>query len=166
MLFAKLRVALAALLALAVLGLGAGGVAYHALAADAPAAAKEGGAKGDLDKLQGTWLIVSMEMGGKKAPEDEVKGYTFVVKDDKATLSDGKGLTQEAVLKLDPGKDPKEIDMAVDEGGKNEVHKGIYKLEGDTLTLCKSHPPDERPGAFATKEGEKWPALVVFKKKK
>ena len=163
MLFAKLRVALAVLLALAALG--AGGLAYRTLAADKPAAAREDTAKADLEKLQGTWLLVSMEMGGQKAPEDEVKGYTLVVKDDKATVSDGKGNTQEAVLKLDAGKDPKEIDMTVDEGGKAEVHKGIYKLDKDGLTLCKSHPPDERPAAFASKEGAKWPAVFVFKKK-
>jgi uncharacterized protein (TIGR03067 family) len=164
MLLAKLRTALATLLALAALGLGAWGLAYRTLAADKPGGAKEGTAKADLERLQGTWELVSMEMGDREVPAEEIKGFTLVIKDDQATLSDGKGRTQEAVLKLDPAKDPKEIDMAVNEDGKDEVHKGIYKLKGDTLTLCKSHPPDERPGAFGTKEGSKWPAVFVFKK--
>jgi RNA polymerase sigma-70 factor (ECF subfamily) len=165
MLFAKLRVVLAVLLALGVVGLGAGGFAYRSVAADRPAAPEEDKAKADLEKLQGTWALVSMERGGQKAPEDEVKGLTLVVKGDKLTVTDGKGKTEEAVLELDPTKDPKEIDLKVNEDGAPKVHKGIYKLEGDTLTLCLSHPPEERPSTFATKEGARWPQLHVLKKK-
>jgi RNA polymerase sigma-70 factor (ECF subfamily) len=165
MLFAKLRVVFFTLLALAVLGLGAGGLAYRALAADKPGAPKEGAAKTDLEKLQGTWVAVSLESGGGKAAEEEVKGLTLVVKDDKATMTSPDGRTDDGVLKLDPGKTPKEIDLVVNEGGQDKAHPGIYKLEGDTLTLCVSHPPDERPGAFATKDGARFPIVAVFKKK-
>jgi uncharacterized protein (TIGR03067 family) len=165
MLFAKLRVAFAVLLVLAILGLGAGAFAYRALAEDKPGAPKGGAGKTDLEKLQGTWTFVSLETGEGKAPEEEVKAFTIVIKDDKGTMTDGKGRTQEGILRLDPGKKPKEIDMTVNEDGKEEVHLGIYKLEGDTWTVCKSHPPEERPTEFATKQGAKWPMLFVCKKK-
>jgi uncharacterized protein (TIGR03067 family) len=163
MLFAKIRVVLAVVLALAVLGVG--GLTYNTLADDKPGAKKEEKARSDLEKLQGTWVVVSMESGAGKAPEDEVKGITFVVKDERATLNQGEGKSMDAVLKLDPGKSPKEFDMTVNEGGREEVHLGIYKLEGDTFTLCKSHPPDGRPTEFTTKEGSKFPIVAVFKRK-
>jgi uncharacterized protein (TIGR03067 family) len=74
------------------------------------------------------------------------------------------GQTQEATIALDPSKTPRQIDMTIDEGGKEEVHLGIYTLEGDTFKLCKSHPPQARPSKFATEEGERWPAIFVFKR--
>jgi RNA polymerase sigma-70 factor (ECF subfamily) len=162
MLFAKLRVVLAVLLALGVLGLG--GLAYRSHAADKPGASKEDAAKADLKKLQGTWTLVSLETGGKKVPEGQLQDVTFVVKDDKATLKHGDAPAHEGTLKVDPGKDPKEIDMTLGEAGKGEVQKAIYKLEKDTLTICTAHSADERPSAFATKEGTKL-AVMVFKKK-
>jgi RNA polymerase sigma factor (sigma-70 family) len=164
MLFAKVRIVLAVVLALAVLGVG--GLTYRTLADDKPGAKKEDAGKSDLEKLQGTWVVVSMESGARgKAPEEEFKGITFVIKDDRATLYQGERINMDAVIKLGPGKKPKEIDMTVNEGGKDEVHLAIYKLEGDTFTLCKSHPPEGRPTEFATKEGAKFPMVAVFKRK-
>jgi uncharacterized protein (TIGR03067 family) len=160
MLLAKLRVALVALLTVAVLGLGAGGVAYRTRGADGPGQAREDAAKGDLKQLQGTWVLVSMEAAGKKTPEGQLPPLTFVVKGDKGTLKHGEGEGQEGPLKVDPGKDPREMDLTF---GKDEI-KAIYKLEKDTLTVCTAHSADERPKAFATKEGTKL-ALLVFKKK-
>jgi uncharacterized protein (TIGR03067 family) len=159
MLFAKLRVALTVLLALGALGLGAGGV-YQAVAAEKAAEGKGDAAKAELKKLQGTWVLVSAEKDGKKAPEGQVPDVTLVIKDDKATLKHGEGEGQEGPLTLDPAKDPKEMDVTLG----NEKMKAIYKLDKDTLTVCTAHSADERPAAFATKEGTKL-ALMVFKKK-
>jgi uncharacterized protein (TIGR03067 family) len=67
---------------------------------------------------------------------------------------------------VDDTKTPKEIDITVKEGDKPEVHLGIYELKGDTFKFCKSHPPQERPTEFATKEGAKWPIIIGLKRQK
>jgi RNA polymerase sigma factor (sigma-70 family) len=144
----------------AVAACAAGLLGYGGLAA-------EGKGKTDKEKLQGTWVIVSEERGGKKinADAEEIKGATLTIKGDKATLTMG-GRTQEATFTIDLGKTPKEIDLTGDDGGGVMTHLGIYKLEGDVFTLCKSHPPEARPDQFASKEGERWPAVFVFKRAK
>src|SRR5262249_24839523 len=64
--------------------------------------------KKDEDKIQGTWAVVSLEAGGKKAPDDQVKNVTFVFKDDTVTINDPKR-EEKAKIKLDASKKPKAI---------------------------------------------------------
>ena len=79
---------------------------------------------------------------------------------DKAVIHQG-GKVEEAHFKIDSAKQPKEMNLVL---GFTEVHQAIYQLEGDTLTICKTHPPETRPSTFATKAGSKWPMLLVYKK--
>jgi RNA polymerase sigma factor (sigma-70 family) len=167
MLVSKLKWVAVLLLALVALGVAGGSLAARVLApvwhdtAEAPPAKPAG----DLDRLQGTWEIVSAEHGGRQVPEEHVKGATLQFRDKTATLS-MMGQTQTVEIELHPDRDPKAIDMTETQGGEKLLHLGIYKLEGDTLTVCKSHPPQERPTKFATEGGGMWPALFVLKKQK
>jgi RNA polymerase sigma factor (sigma-70 family) len=165
------------LLAAAVIGVAAGVLAHRPLAAEPPGPKPEGQPqpaaraadqpkeaerKTDQGKLQGSWAIVTAEAGGHKASEDEVKkiGLALDFAGDKVRLEQGDG-SEVATFRLDPTKDPKAIDLIL---GKTEVHRGIYRLDGDRLTICKSHPPGERPTEFATKADSKFPMLLVFKR--
>src|SRR5262249_5711830 len=108
--------------------------------------------KKELDKLQGEWKMVSLEQRGKKAPDEEVKAYTLTIKGDQWIVSvqdrEGRGMT----IKIDPSKNPKTIDLTQKLGEKEVVSQGIYKLEGDTLTLCRTQGKQERPKEFKTTE--------------
>jgi RNA polymerase sigma factor (sigma-70 family) len=146
-----------------VYGLFAGQTQAQRQAPARPAAqAKEAPRASDMERLQGAWTLVAMESAGKKASEDEVKttGGTLECAGD-SVLVRQEGESRTAGLRIDSTKTPKQIDFVV---GRNEVHPGIYRLDGDTLTICKSHPPMERPTEFATKAGARWPMLLVFKK--
>src|SRR5262249_27015798 len=107
-------------------------------------------AKKDLDLFQGTWDIVGLETGGKAESEKNYKGNTFRFDKDKATLREGAFPQVEFTFTLDPTKTPKAIDLA----GKNNVPviRGIYKLDGDNLTLSLGIGA-ARPTEFATKAG-------------
>jgi uncharacterized protein (TIGR03067 family) len=103
--------------------------------------------KADLDKLEGEWKLVSKEDRGKKAPDSVV---TLTFKGDQAVLIANMEKTK-ATCKIDPSKEPKTIDIAsVGPKGEESLLLGIYKLEGDTFTLCRATGSAERPIEFKT----------------
>jgi RNA polymerase sigma factor (sigma-70 family) len=174
MFLTKLKIAAVALLAAGVAGTAAILLTCQALAGGPASVKNEGAAqpiakeadkpKTDKDNLQGAWIPVSVEEGGKKIPEDEVKAKNveIVFTGDKVTLPI-KGDAKEFGYKLDPSKKPKQIDLLLGDG---KTAKGIYLLDGDTLKLCVEKEPDgERPTEFAAKEGTTH-NLIVLKKKK
>jgi uncharacterized protein (TIGR03067 family) len=57
-------------------------------------------------------------------------------------------------IELDPSRDPKAIDVIPD-GGKDRGERvlGIYKLEGDRLTICMAAPGKPRPKEFKADKG-------------
>jgi uncharacterized protein (TIGR03067 family) len=118
-----------------------------------------GNQKDDKDVLQGAWAIVSQEVSGIKATEDAVKlRKPLVVKGDTWTRPSGEQLT----FKIDPAKNPKELDVI--QSGTGATWRGIYKIEGDTLTVCRSQGANlDRPKEF---KGGKGVALMVYKRLK
>ena len=160
MLLSKLKTLAAVVLAVALAVAGTAVGARLALA-DKPAAAGQGADQKDEEKIVGTWAVVSEEHGGQKTAEEELKGLRLILAaDGKLTQKQGER-EEEGAYKLDPAKAPKEIDVSA----HNKMLPGIYKLEGDTLTLCADHGGAERPTEFASKAGTDV-VLVVLKREK
>src|SRR5262249_20098381 len=103
--------------------------------------------------IQGTWQIVALEAGGKPEPERNYKWNSFTFSrdksNDKAVLREVGHLPTDFTFKLDPIPTPKTIDLTTKTG---ITLRGIYKLEGDDLTMCLS-VGSSRPTEFATKAG-------------
>lgn len=115
-------------------------------------------AEKELKKFQGTWVMVSGEMDGKKAADEHVGRSKIVYEGNKLQVL-VPNQTEETVIaeivKVDPTKNPKEMHFIRRNGpnaGKALI--GIYEFEGDgqykfafdptgTITLKE----------FATKEG-------------
>ena len=102
-------------------------------------------------RLQGTWLVDSATVNGmdpKKSPGIDygpiTPGSRWVFSGDKVNLQTLLRQAEELRYRLDPRKDPRTIDLI---RGKESM-PGIYRLEGDTLTLCFSRPGKERPKTF------------------
>ena len=115
--------------------------------------------KDDPDKLQGRWQVVSMELDGEPIPD--VKGVRVVVKRNTWTFR-GLALDKVAVtVRADAGKSPKHLDLREDDGD-DAAWPGIYKLEGDTLTFCRSNlAGGKRPTEF---KGTPGVILIVCKR--
>jgi uncharacterized protein (TIGR03067 family) len=119
--------------------------------------------KKDEDKIQGTWQAVSMERGGKKAPDEDVKVFKIVFgPDGKLTVNTPKKEVK-GTYQLDATKKLKEITLKGEDG---KTIQAIYKLDGDDLALCGVEDGEgDRPTEFATKADNK-NALIVFKREK
>ncbi len=140
-----LKVGLAAAV-LAVAGVGAA-VGYERAVAATEAD------KSDKDKIQGEWKVTSIKIGGHEPDDkDHILKSPWVFKGDKLTFE-----PFEADFKLDPSKDPKQIDVTIQKGPDGEkglMALGIYKLDGDKLTIHACHPGDgDRPTDFETTGG-------------
>jgi uncharacterized protein (TIGR03067 family) len=123
-------------------------------------------AEADLKAMVGKWKVEKAELGGKDA--------TAVVKDVKLELAEGGkykldllGQKDEGTFSVDPSKKPAEMDIKGMEGpNKGKTIKTIYKLEGDTLTVCyELGGGTTRPTKFETKPDTKL-FLATYKREK
>jgi uncharacterized protein (TIGR03067 family) len=135
----------------------------------AAVAVADGAAKADSKEMRGNWGWLPQKVHinnrapevlslihGRELDKDELVGqqFTLEVKGDSFAFSDHKKRTRQATAKLDASKKPREIDLVA---GKGKAFLGIYKLEGDTLTLCigdQKQRPSELPSDFKAKEGQ------------
>jgi uncharacterized protein (TIGR03067 family) len=139
-------------------------LAYLALA-EAPKASEPD--KAELKKLEGAWVITAQEHGGKKTPAKDLLSLSMTVEGKQMRTREGADLKEDAtIVLLDPKAKPAAIDVKIASGSDvDKVVKGIWKLDGDTLTVCVAEPGKDRPTAFEAKEGTGH-TLLVFKKGK
>jgi uncharacterized protein (TIGR03067 family) len=123
-------------------------------------AADVGGAEADkeLKKFQGTWVMMSGELDGKKAADEHVKRGKIIYEGDRGLMvvpNQSPETIFLEIVKIDPSKNPKEMHVIRRSGpnaGKTLI--GIYEFEGDDQYKFGLDPAG---GAtlkeFATKEG-------------
>jgi uncharacterized protein (TIGR03067 family) len=122
-------------------------------------------AKKELDKIQGTWIVTSFEVGGQKGAVGSMK---LICVGDKYTQQSGDTVVEKGSHKLDPTKKPKTMDVTITEGEqKGLLQLAIYELDGDTLRMCLNEGGDkERPKEFSTTKAGGGKMLVVLKREK
>jgi uncharacterized protein (TIGR03067 family) len=94
-------------------------------------------------ELQGTWKVVSIERnrtGTDGLPPDRV-----VFAGDVLTTHYANGARYNQPIRVNPNRDPKELDI-IDKGF---TYPAIYKIEGDTLTVCINEIFFSRPREFS-----------------
>jgi uncharacterized protein (TIGR03067 family) len=120
----------------------------------------------DEKAIQGVWSYESMEWNGKKIPAEQIKESTITIEGNKFTVKRGKEVAQAGTLKFDSIKSQKIFDATVTEGeGKGSVMLGIYKIDGDSITVCMNYSGTERPTAYKTAEQSE-SVLVTAKRAK
>jgi uncharacterized protein (TIGR03067 family) len=126
------------------------------------ASASARAAKGEAEKMPGTWKVVSAEDSGRKTPDELIKDLKWTVTKDAITYKVGSKTTR-WTYKLDPTKKPKWIDLT--EGDRTRL--AIYELDGDTLKVCFAEGSQkERPTAFESRPNSPNDVLIVLRRDK
>jgi uncharacterized protein (TIGR03067 family) len=119
-----------------------------------------GGEREEQLRLKGDWVVVA---SGRVNKQVTGKNRPATIAGDKMTVSP----KTEWALKLYPTRNPPEIDLHILAGAsEGKVMKGIYKLEGDTLTICYSPAitGDVRPASFAEAEKGNFMRMILKRK--
>ncbi|MGA8469137.1 MAG: TIGR03067 domain-containing protein [Pseudolabrys sp.] len=124
-------------------------------------------AKAAETTLQGTWITSKAEQDGKAA--DDLVGHrlSFMGNRFEIRSKDDKPLYA-GTVQINPTANPATIDFQQKKGALNgKVWKGIYAMDGDTLTTCDNAPnlKKGRPAAFEAKSGSGY-VLITFKRAK
>jgi uncharacterized protein (TIGR03067 family) len=120
--------------------------------------------KPDREAIIGEWKVAHFEEQGEVEPPGKLKSMTYVFSDGKAAIKlDGK-IVVEFTMKLDPTKEPKHLDFE----HPKEHSIGIYKLDGDKLTICARAFIDkgDRPKEFKTGKGSRLMLIELDRVKK
>jgi uncharacterized protein (TIGR03067 family) len=117
------------------------------------AAAGDAAETPDAKSIQGTWEFVSIHDQGKQ--RDVPAGMRAIIKADALSFGVNKDDSMGCKYTIDPAKTPKQMDWFVEEDPGRPLHQpGIYKLEGDTLTVCMTAVGKPRPIKFESKAGD------------
>jgi uncharacterized protein (TIGR03067 family) len=118
--------------------------------------------KSDLDRLQGTWVLIRMESGGKMVQQIMIISgeYHLMVEGNKVIVTQEGRIVPMGTLKLDPTQRPRLYNRILDD---DRLCRGIYELDGDHLRICLGFPGMARPKEFSTKLGEQ-SSLMVYRR--
>jgi uncharacterized protein (TIGR03067 family) len=121
------------------------------------------------EELVGVWEIEKLTSDGKEMGRsaDQWARYTFT--------AEGKWLVEQKGLPsvgprgyiVDSRVTPATIELSTPPmGPEHPTSLGIYKIEGDRMTLCVAFPERERPAKFESPEGSKVILIVLKRVKK
>src|SRR5262249_1626001 len=96
---------------------------------------------------------------GKKTPEEQVKSIRVIIENDHHTVMFGDQVVVHKVkFTIDPATSPKSTEDTLDqEPHKGKKIRGIYRVDGDSLTSCVGPIDGPRPTEFTSKPGSGWP---------
>jgi uncharacterized protein (TIGR03067 family) len=130
--------------------------------------ARDEAVKKDRKKYEGTWQIVSLEVDGNQAGEEDARKITVTnAADGQWTLEAEGKVVARGTSVIDPTKKPKTVDLTVTEGkDKGKTALGIYEFSDDTRKVCLAPAGKGRPTEFAAPSGSGHILAVLKRVKK
>jgi uncharacterized protein (TIGR03067 family) len=104
----------------------------------------------EIQKLEGTWVFISIEVDGKDAAKEVVKNAKLTIRGRRFSLVYDQEF-HNGIITVDPSKRPKTIDVIYssgDEKGKKSL--GIYEIRNDSLKVCIGVIDAARPTQFVS----------------
>jgi uncharacterized protein (TIGR03067 family) len=120
----------------------------------------------EQEKLEGTWSFVNSS-GEASQKKEKLAAVRMVFKGDTVSfVGEGKKRTVQGTYIVDLSKNPKTMDINLENDGKKLTTLAIYELDGDALKLCHylgGMASKERPKEFVA---DKQTVLGVLKREK
>jgi len=105
----------------------------------------------DLDRLQGAWTVVSMEMEGNSMTPP---GGARIVIEGERFQSLGMGAVYAGKVRVNARTRPRQFDLEFNEGPeRGNTSLGIYELDGDAWKICLTVTGKLRPREFKAPPG-------------
>jgi RNA polymerase sigma factor (sigma-70 family) len=90
--------------------------------------------RNDLQQIQGNWQFVNLEFNGRASQPGNTR---MIFGDGQCQIVDPGGAVLPMTFQIDPTQEPPTIDLDYVLGRNEKVPgRGIYRLEGDRLTIC------------------------------
>ena len=123
-------------------------------------------ADGGRTELEGVWDCTGATIDGRSLPEEAAKTLKLTLTAGRYKSERGDQVLFDSIDRVDAAKNPKQIDMVGTEGElKGKSALGIYKVDGDMLTICYVMPGKERPVGFDS-QPQSGAFLVTYKRAK
>ena len=120
----------------------------------------------EQEKLEGTWSFVSSSGEASQTKENRAAVRMVFKGDTVSFVAEGNKLTVQGTYIVDLSKNPKTMDINLENDGKKLTTLAIYELDGDTFKLCHylgEKASKERPKEFVA---DKQTVLGILKREK
>jgi uncharacterized protein (TIGR03067 family) len=109
----------------------------------------EVGDDAELERIQGVWILSSVELDGRILPGPVGKEEIVISRDGKVIAKTPTG-ERSGTFKLGTGKNPKTMDLALSKDKMKEVWSILYEIEGDKMRwgFSSEWEKGKRPTSF------------------
>lgn len=119
-------------------------------------------------RLNGVWILQSIETGGRKIEGEDMpermRGTTRTIDKTQMILSRGGGTRQQKLtLAVDTSAKPKQMDISAQSNGRTRVLKCIYEIKDDILRIAEN--TSDRPQSFKTDKSTRTMVTTYARKK-
>ncbi len=115
-------------------------------------------------ELDGSWIAISAELGGKKIPSGLLSSISFSISKD-TYIARLAGATDKGKLSINPDLIPHTMDIiGLDGPNKGKTIRAIYRMTGKHLEMCLALEGGDYPEKFTSPPDQQF-FLVQYRRR-